>query len=162
MGTPDGCLQKQAPGFAGGSDDRAFVLHVALLQLAAVRVDLDIVKTVVAECFRVHVPAPITPEIELPAIHAERNGASITEDIRNFCLTGTAEVFSIRHFHRRESFLIVRANLYHDPAKRKPSADVSQTIFKDKKRRWQTSCRKNIVFRVIHKNFFYFFDVFNK
>jgi len=39
-------------------------------------------------------------------------------------------------------FSIVHANLYHDPAKRKPSADALRTIFRRKKRGWQTSCKK--------------------
>jgi len=57
-------------------------------------------------------------------------------------------------------FSIVRANLYHAPTKRKPSADVSRMIFGEKKEIWQTSCKKYFSVSVIQKNFFSLFRRF--
>jgi len=66
---------------------------MVIVKLAAVRVNLDVVKAGMAECFCINVAATIAPKVKFTAIYAERNLAAITEnDGRDFPATSAGNV----------------------------------------------------------------------
>lgn len=71
-----------------------------LTQRTAVRIDLNVIKTGMAEHLRIYMAAAITPEVKLTTLNAERNLTAITEnDSRDFPATCTGSVFVIYHDH---------------------------------------------------------------
>lgn len=64
------------------------------VQPAAVRVDLNVIKTVMAEYFCIHMAAAIAPEVKFAAIRAERNPTAVTvDDGRDFSATHACSAF---------------------------------------------------------------------
>lgn len=58
---------------------------MVVVKLAAVRVNLNVIKAGMAEYFCINVAAAITPKVKFTAIYAERNLAAVTkDDSRNF------------------------------------------------------------------------------
>jgi hypothetical protein len=73
---------------------------MVIVQLAAVRVDLNIIVTGMAEYLCIHMAAAITPEVKFTAICTERNLTAVTEnDGRDFpaASAGSACVFYYNH-----------------------------------------------------------------
>jgi hypothetical protein len=73
---------------------------MVIIQLAAVRVDLNVIVTGMAEYFCIHMAAAITPEVKFTAICTERNLTAVTEnDGRDFpaATAGSASVFHYNH-----------------------------------------------------------------
>lgn len=74
---------------------------MVIIQLTAVRVDLNVIVTGVAEYLCIHVATAITPEIKFTAICAERNLTAVTEnDGRDFpaATACSAAVFYYDHY----------------------------------------------------------------
>ena len=72
-----------------------------LIQLTAVRVDLNVIITGMTKYLCIHVAAAIAPEVKFTAISAKRNLTAVTENYsRNFpaAMTGGVAVFYYDHF----------------------------------------------------------------